>query len=113
MKKIFFLLIFFLIASPVFAIGEADESVSFDNPVPSLQGKSISNIVGNVIKTALGIIGTIALVLFIIAGLIWMTAKGDSGKIKSATQIMQWTAIGLTVIFFSYAMLKFVFGIIK
>ncbi|PIP29529.1 hypothetical protein COX27_00910 [Candidatus Kuenenbacteria bacterium CG23_combo_of_CG06-09_8_20_14_all_36_9] len=113
MHKLFFLLIFFLIASPVFAIGEADESVSFDNPVPSLQGKSISDIVGQVIKTALGVIGSIALVLFIIAGFIWMNAKGEAGKINSATKIMQWTAIGLAVIFFSYAMLKFVFGIIK
>jgi len=41
-----------------------------------------------------------------------MTAQGNSGKIQSSLKIMQWTAIGLAIIFFSYAMLKFVFGII-
>jgi len=110
MKTIFFLLIFFLIAFPVFA---ADETVTFDNPVPSLQNKSVTDIVGKVIKTGLGIVGSIALVLFIFAGFVWMTAQGNSGKIQSSLKIMQWTAIGLAIIFFSYAMLKFVFGIIK
>lgn len=113
MQKFFFLLIFFLLSSPVFAIVPEDETVIFNNPVTSLAEKSVADIVGNVIKTSLGILGSIALVLFIIAGFIWMTAKGDSGKIKSATKIMQWTAIGMAVIFFSYAMLNFVFGIIK
>jgi len=104
---IFSLLTLLLLSIPVFAFAQ-----SFDNPVSAIGTKSISSIVGKVIQTALGIIGSIALVLFISAGFIWMTAQGNAGKIKTAQGIMLWSAIGLIVIFSSYILLNFVFKIL-
>jgi len=100
------LLIFLLI--PVFA----NADLIFSNPVSAIGTKSISSITGKIIQTVLGIVGSIALALFIAAGFIWMTAQGDSGKIKTATGIMSWAGIGLAVIFSSYALLSFVFKVI-
>lgn len=115
--KTLIIIFLILLLLPVFSLfaqtkDECDPKVAFCNPVPTTN-KSISAIVGTVIKTVLGIIGSLALVLFIAAGFIWMTAKGEAAKIKKATDIMFWAAIGLVVIFSSYALLSFVFGVIK
>lgn len=89
------------------------EEVSFSNPVPILDNKSVASIVGLIIKALLGILGSLALCIFIYAGFIWMFAQGNSTKIKHAVDIMKYCALGIAVIYLSYAMLKFVFGIIK
>jgi len=117
MKSIIFLTILtsllFLFVINIIGIAPA-LGQSFHNPVAAIgDNPNIPLVVGRVIKIILGIVGSIALVLFITAGFIWMTAKGEAAKIKKATDIMLWAAIGLVVIFSSYAILNFVFGIIK
>ena len=117
MKSIIFLTILtsllFLFVINIIGIAPA-LGQSFHNPVAAIgDNPNIPLVVGKVIKIVLGIVGSIALVLFITAGFIWMTAKGEATKIKKATDIMLWAAIGLVVIFSSYAILNFVFGIIK
>jgi len=117
MKSIIFLTILtsllFLFVINIIGIAPA-LGQSFHNPVAAIgDNPNIPLVVGRVIKIVLGIVGSIALVLFITAGFIWMTAKGEAAKIKKATDIMLWAAIGLVVIFSSYAILNFVFGIIK
>ncbi|MCG2686859.1 pilin [Candidatus Parcubacteria bacterium] len=98
----------FLLSLPILCFAQ-----SFDNPISSIGNKpEISTIVGKVIQTALGIIGSIALVLFIASGFIWMTAQGNPQKIKTSQGIMIWCAIGLAVIFSSYILLSFVFKIL-
>ncbi len=84
-------------------------AVEFTNPLPAT---SVPSLAGKIIKNVLGVVGSIALALFVYAGATWLVAKGDSGKIKSAIGIMTWAGIGLIVIFFSYALLNFVFDII-
>lgn len=91
----------------------SNEQVSFANPVPALSGKSVPDLVGLIIKSLLGIIGAMALVIFIYAGFVWMTAQGNSTKIQKAREIMTYATIGLIVIFGSYVLLRFVFDIIK
>ncbi|HPI66987.1 MAG TPA: hypothetical protein PKZ16_00325 [bacterium] len=87
----------------------SSSAIEFTNPVPAT---SVPGLAGKIIKNFLGIVGSIALALFVYAGATWLIAKGDSGKIKSAIGIMTWAGIGLVVIFFSYAILNFVFDII-
>lgn len=104
---LFPLLILLILLIPIFVFAQ-----SFDNPVSAIGTKSVSEIVGKIIQTALGIIGSIALVLFIASGFVWMTAQGNPQKIKTSQGIMIWTTIGLAVIFSSYILLNFVFKII-
>lgn len=67
--------------------------------------------VGRVISGAMGILGSITLVMFIYSGFLWMTAAGDAGKSEKARDILVWSSLGLLVIFSSYAILRFVFDI--
>jgi len=70
---------------------------------------TIQKLLGKVIKTAMGIMGTIAFVMFVYSGILWMTAGGNSEKQTQAIKILTWSALGVIVILSSYALTDFVF----
>jgi len=69
------------------------------NPLGST---SISEIMGKVVTTFLGIVGALALLVFIYGGMAWMTARGDAGQVKTAQGALKNGLIGLAIIAFSY-----------
>ena len=82
-----------------------DNIPTFDNPLP--QGPDIRIIAGDIIRTVLGIIGSIALVIFLYGGLQWMTSFGDENKITKGRETMIWAGMGLIIIFGSYVFVQF------
>ena len=65
--------------------------------------------IGKVINAIMGIVGSLALAMFIFGGFTWMLAAGSSERVKKGKDIIIWAAIGLVVIFSSYALVQFVF----
>lgn len=83
--------------------------VPLPNPLPAFTGpESIPKIIGMVLRGLFGIIGTIALVIFIYGGFLWLTAFGEEQKVKKGWDTMIWGALGLGVIFGSYVVVDFV-----
>ena len=66
------------------------------------------DVIARVIKIALGFLGTIAVVLIIVAGFQWMTAAGNEDKIKKAQKIMTAAVIGLVIVLMAYALSTFI-----
>lgn len=64
--------------------------------------------IANIIRIALGLLGTIALLLILYAGFIWMTAGGDQEKVSRAKKILSSALIGLLIIMASFAITSFV-----
>ena len=73
-----------------------------------LGDRDIPTLVGGIIKYVLGIVGVIALVMFIYGGILWMTSGGGAEKIKKGKDTIVWAILGLAFIFFSYAILEFI-----
>ncbi|MBI4281078.1 hypothetical protein HY628_02695 [Candidatus Uhrbacteria bacterium] len=69
---------------------------------------TIPAILGRIVRVLLGIVGSIALIMFIYGGFLWMTARGDSDQVKKARDILVWASLGLMAIFASYAAVKFI-----
>lgn len=65
-------------------------------------------IVGNVIKAILGLVGSLALAMFIFGGFTWITSAGNDEKVKKGKDMIIWATFGLAVIFASYAIVNFV-----
>ena len=93
-----------MVASPVFAVGTTLE--------PPIKTNDVSTLIGNIIKMALSTFGALALLMFIIGGLTWMTSMGDAAKIKKGRDTVVWAALGIVLAFCSYAMVKFVYDIL-
>ncbi|MDD2807397.1 MAG: pilin [Patescibacteria group bacterium] len=95
-------LLFGLFALPLLAATEL--------PNPLGNNFDPRQIVANVIKAMLGIVGSIALAIFIFGGFNWITAAGNDEKIKKGKDMIMWATFGLAVIFMSYAIVTFVIG---
>ncbi len=70
---------------------------------------TVPEIVGNIMRAGINIVGALALLVFIYGGFIWLTSRGDSGKVAAGKEAMKWATIGLVVIFTSYGLVRFVF----
>lgn len=73
------------------------------------EGASIPRIIGRIVKTAMGMIGAAALIIFLYGGIIWMIARGNATEQEKAFNTIVWAGIGLAVIFASYALVDYVF----
>ena len=101
MKKILtILLVNFL---PLLARAEA---INLENP---LSADSVPELINNVIKAILGIVGAIALLYFILGGFTWLTSQGKADQVKRGRETLIWATFGLAMIFLSYTILNFLF----
>lgn len=90
-----------------------------ENPLKQYQGQvaglnklratSVQGFIALVIKTATGIMGSIALVMMIYGGFLWMTSSGNSSQVDKAQNVIFYGALGIFVIFGSYALITFIF----
>lgn len=64
---------------------------------------TLSQNIGLIIKSVLGLIGVLFFVLTFYAGFLWMTASGDDAKIEKAKNIITAATIGLAIIIMAYS----------
>ena len=115
-KKIIFALIIcglVLTLMPAFVNATEEEGGVLVNPLGGTEASpkgttDISTIIGKVIKAVLGIVGSIALLMFIYGGFLWLTSGGGKERIKKGKDILIWAIIGLVIIFLSYTLVEFV-----
>ncbi|PIR93358.1 hypothetical protein COT99_01140 [Candidatus Falkowbacteria bacterium CG10_big_fil_rev_8_21_14_0_10_43_10] len=65
-------------------------------------------LIGRIIQAVLGLVGSLALIMFIYGGLLWMTAGGKEEKVTQGKNILIWATLGLLVIFAAYGLVYFV-----
>jgi hypothetical protein len=106
MKKLLFIFYFFAIvfffAAPFQAHAQDWGGCVKDN-VASLSCLPI--VFGNIINAALLFVGTVALFLFIYAGIVFIRSGGDPKQVQSARQIITYAIIGLVIVLCSYAII--------
>lgn len=73
-----------------------------------LGGANIQTVVGNLISAALSLVGAIFFVMFLWGGFQWMSAGGDSAKVKKATTTLMNAVIGLIIVAAAYGITSFV-----
>ena len=81
-------------------------SSSVGVPYDPFVGKTIPEVIGQLVRFLLGLVGALMLVMFIYGGFTWMLAQGDSKKVDSAKKILTNAVIGMVLIMFSYAILS-------
>ena len=108
-RKIYIALILILVISGCFMLSNyvhAEEAIpELDNP---LGEREVPELVGGIIQKILGLVGVLALVMFIYGGITWMTSAGAPEKIKKGRDTLVWAVLGLAFIFLSYAILNFI-----
>ncbi len=74
------------------------------------QNTTVAGVVAIVIKSFLGLMGLIFVILIIVSGFQWMTAGGNEEEVQKATARIRNAVIGLVIIVAAYAITYFVFA---
>ncbi|TAL50730.1 hypothetical protein EPN81_01985 [Patescibacteria group bacterium] len=98
MPHIFFSLIAFLVLLPSLA-----SAAVLTNP---LETTNINEVIGRLIQTVLGITGSVALLMFVYGGFLWLISAGVPDNVKKGKEVMKWASLGLVVIVGAYAIVK-------
>ncbi len=75
------------------------------------QGQSreqLPEVVGNLIKTFLSVLGVLFVVLTVYAGYLWMNARGNDTQVNKAKEILTQSVIGFIIIMAAYTITHFV-----
>lgn len=72
----------------------------------------LPTLIGNVIKSALSLLGVVFFLLVLYGGVKWMKARGNSQEVEKAKEVITDAVIGLVVIVAAYALTAFVFNVL-
>jgi hypothetical protein len=70
----------------------------------------LNALVTNVLNIIYFVVGSIAVVMIILAGYNYLTANGDPGKASKGLRTILYATIGLVVVIFAFAITNFVVG---
>jgi len=80
---------------------DANKPVTLINPLGTTDPREI---IGNLIRAIISIIGSITLLMFVYGGVLWITSMGDDKKVMKGKQILVWCVAGLAIIAGAYAL---------
>jgi hypothetical protein len=121
-KKLFsFLLIFlfscFFVLSANFHPASAEGALWADMEACQKSGdcqlNDFARLAVNATGWMLGIVGSLALLMFIYGGVVFLISAGNSEKVTQAKGIIIGAVIGITIVFTSYMIINFVFTSLK
>lgn len=85
---------------------QAKAQVVLTNPLGT---SDVRIIAANLIQGALGLSGTVALIMFIYGGIVWMTSAGNPEAITKGKKTLVWAILGIIVIMSAFVIVRTVF----
>jgi TRAP-type C4-dicarboxylate transport system permease small subunit len=86
----------------------ADKLLTVGDAANLTSQTTLPELIGNLIRTFIGLLGIIFLLLIVYAGYLWLTAQGDDDKVKHSKELLKNAVIGLIIISAAYAIAAFV-----
>ncbi|NCP67031.1 hypothetical protein GW756_01845 [bacterium] len=75
-------------------------------------GNEDNNIIFRIIRLIAMLIGTVAILLYIVAGYFMIFSQGDENQLTKGKQIVTFTSLGLVIAFGAYMIVQLVMGLI-
>lgn len=63
-------------------------------------------LIGRLIQAILSIVGSVALLMFVYGGVLWITSMGEAQRIDKGKKILVWAVLGLAMIAASYVVVN-------
>lgn len=96
-----------LLSSSLLAVAvlapRAAQAVELINPLGETDPRLL---IGRLIQAILSIVGSIALLMFIYGGVLWITSMGEPARIEKGKKILVWAVLGLAMIASSYVVVN-------
>ncbi len=98
-----------IVSADKYGISDTRDATGDLLPESILDASSVPELIGKIIAAILSLLALVFFVLIFYAGIMWMTARGNSEAVTKAKDIMQSAVIGLLIVMGSYAISRFVF----
>lgn len=99
MRKLFFA----IVIAHLGLLPNITQAVALTNP---LGETDVRQIFGRVISAVLSIVGSVALLMFVYGGVLWLTSRGDAKQIQKGKDTLTWATLGIVIIFASYVLVN-------
>lgn len=93
--------------------GSSSSAGSFPLTNPIRGANTIPAIIGKAVRAVMGLVGAIALLMFVLGGVRWILAAGDSKQTQAASDMLKNATIGLLIIFLSYTVITVGMGLVN
>jgi hypothetical protein len=80
---------------PVINSADNTQTPSLCDPLSGVcggPGTTPQTLIGKIINAVLGVVGSIALIMFIYGGFVWMTAAGNQERVGKGKEILVWSS---------------------
>lgn len=67
-----------------------------------------NDLINRLVNTLLFVVGSLAVIMIIVGGIMYATSAGDSGRITKAKNTIMYSIVGLIVSFLAYAIVNWV-----
>ena len=107
MKKIFYIFVNAVIFVPLSAFAQ------LTRPTDSYglaHNSSVNSVLVGVLYKVLGFIASLAILMIVVSGIMYMISGGDNGKVETAKNWLTYSVIGLVVALLGYVIVKTVSG---
>ena len=93
------------------------KTTSLENPLGNICGGKtgqvcVQLVIGNVIRAALGVSGSIAFLMMTWGGFLWLTSMGNNERVEKGKNTLIWATLGLVIIFGAYALTSYIINAI-
>jgi hypothetical protein len=110
--------LFSILLVPTFALAQEREAgCEFDQNSQELckltESDNLEELVLNLTRYVMGIIGVIAIVMIVIAGFRMVISGGNEGSVKAAKNQLTWAVIGLIVALLAYTIVAIIQNVVK
>ncbi len=95
----------------VFALGAFPSLVGAQTTLTNPLGQTdIRLIIAQIMQGALSFSGSVALLMFLYGGILWLTSMGDPKRIQRGKDIFIWSTLGIIMIASSYMLVTAIFN---
>lgn len=70
--------------------------------------RTLPEIIGNIIKWVLGLVGIVLLVMFIYGGVLYATSAGSEEKVETGKKVMLYAIMGIIIIALAFALTNWI-----
>lgn len=91
--------------------GSESGAFRLNNPITG--ANTIPAVIGKAVRAIMGLVGAIALLMFVIGGVRWILSAGDPKDVQAASDMLKNASIGLLIIFLSYTIITVGMGLVN
>ena len=77
-----------------------------------LSDDDLSTVLTNILNTILGLLAILAVLGFVISGVLYITAGGNTERVGQATSWLKYSIIGIVVALIGYIVVNFISGLL-